>query len=120
MKGVRAKDLRGPYLDANGTRMDQGGGTPVIAGNKRWPGVGHNSAYTFDGRDYLVRNNEAAPRQLDANGTANPARTTSHQGNTSIEVGHSSSPRRDLAARSVSAQRGKPYRGAPARSHSSP
>jgi len=50
----RAQDPRGPYLDANGERMDKGGGTLVIAGNKRWPGVGHNSAYTFDGRDYFV------------------------------------------------------------------
>lgn len=50
----RAKDLRGPYLDANDERMDKGGGTPVVAGNKRWPGVGHNSVYTFDGQDYFV------------------------------------------------------------------
>ena len=50
----RAKDLRGPYLDANDERMDKGGGTLVIAGNPRWPGIGHNSVYTFDGRDYFV------------------------------------------------------------------
>ena len=30
------------------------GGSLVIEGNKDWPGVGHNSAYTFDGIDYLV------------------------------------------------------------------
>ena len=34
--------------------MDQGGGTIVVEGNAAWPGVGHNSAYTFDGTDYLV------------------------------------------------------------------
>ena len=34
--------------------MDQGGGSLVVEGNKDWPGVGHNSAYTFDGIDYLV------------------------------------------------------------------
>lgn len=50
----RARDLRGPYLDRNDVRMDKGGGTPVIAGNARWPGVGHNSVYTFDGRDYFI------------------------------------------------------------------
>jgi arabinan endo-1,5-alpha-L-arabinosidase len=50
----RARDLRGPYLDANDVRLDQGGGTPVIAGTPRWPGIGHNSVYSFDGRDYFV------------------------------------------------------------------
>jgi arabinan endo-1,5-alpha-L-arabinosidase len=34
--------------------MRIGGGTLVVAGNSRWPGVGHNAAYTFDGVDYLV------------------------------------------------------------------
>jgi arabinan endo-1,5-alpha-L-arabinosidase len=34
--------------------MLHGGGTPVLVGNEKWPGVGHNSAYTFDGTDYLV------------------------------------------------------------------
>lgn len=50
----RAEDIRGPYLDKEGKRMDQGGGTLLLAGNKTWPGVGHNSAYTFGGTDYLV------------------------------------------------------------------
>jgi arabinan endo-1,5-alpha-L-arabinosidase len=34
--------------------MAVGGGTILLAGNDRWPGVGHNSAYTLDGKDYLV------------------------------------------------------------------
>ena len=50
----RARDITGPYLDANDERMDKGGGTLVIAGNERWPGVGHNSVYSFDGHDYFV------------------------------------------------------------------
>lgn len=50
----RSENIRGPYIDKEGVRMDQGGGTLVIAGNDAWPGVGHNSAYTFDGKDYLV------------------------------------------------------------------
>jgi len=50
----RAGDVRGPYLDRNDERMDKGGGTLVIAGNARWPGIGHNSAYSIDGRDYFV------------------------------------------------------------------
>lgn len=50
----RAKDIRGPYMDKDGNRMDQGGGSLVIEGNKDWAGVGHNSAYTFDGTDYFI------------------------------------------------------------------
>lgn len=50
----RAKKVTGPYLDREGRDMAAGGGTPLIAGNQRWPGLGHNSAYTFDGHDYLV------------------------------------------------------------------
>jgi arabinan endo-1,5-alpha-L-arabinosidase len=50
----RSKTVSGPYLDKDGVELAQGGGTPLIAGNKRWPGLGHNSAYTFDGKDYLV------------------------------------------------------------------
>jgi arabinan endo-1,5-alpha-L-arabinosidase len=34
--------------------MTEGGGTLVLAGNDKWPGVGHNSAYTFDGKDYII------------------------------------------------------------------
>jgi arabinan endo-1,5-alpha-L-arabinosidase len=50
----RSKQVTGPYLDKNGVDMMKGGGSPVIAGNKDWKGLGHNSAYTFDGKDYLV------------------------------------------------------------------
>ncbi len=50
----RSTKIQGPYLDKDGVRMDQGGGSLVIEGNKDWPGVGHNSAYTFDGTDYMV------------------------------------------------------------------
>jgi arabinan endo-1,5-alpha-L-arabinosidase len=50
----RSRDVRGPYVDAKDVRLDKGGGTPVVAGNADWPGVGHNSVYTFDGRDWFV------------------------------------------------------------------
>ena len=50
----RSTDLKGPYLDKNGERLTEGGGTLVLAGNKDWPGRGGASAYTFDGKDYLV------------------------------------------------------------------
>lgn len=50
----RAKDVTGPYLDKDGQDMAKGGGTLVVKGNRNWVGLGHNSAYTFDGRDVLV------------------------------------------------------------------
>jgi len=30
------------------------GGSLVLEGDKNWFGVGHNGAYTFDGKDYLI------------------------------------------------------------------
>lgn len=50
----RSKNIEGPYLDKNGVDMNLGGGTLVITGNSNWVALGHNSAYTFDGIDYLV------------------------------------------------------------------
>ena len=50
----RAEKISGPYLDKENVRLDQGGGSLVLAGNESWPGVGHNSVYTFDGKDYRI------------------------------------------------------------------
>jgi arabinan endo-1,5-alpha-L-arabinosidase len=50
----RSKTVTGPYLDRDGTDLAKGGGTLVLQGNADWPGVGHNSTYTFAGKDYLV------------------------------------------------------------------
>lgn len=50
----RSKDVTGPYLDKEGKDLAEGGGTIIIEGNESWYGVGHNSAYRFDGKDYLV------------------------------------------------------------------
>jgi arabinan endo-1,5-alpha-L-arabinosidase len=50
----RSEKIQGPYVDKDGVRLDQGGGSLVLQGNASWPGVGHNSAYTFDGKDYLI------------------------------------------------------------------
>ncbi len=50
----RSKSVTGPYLDRDGKDMKLGGGSLVIAGNARWKGVGHNSAYTIGGRDLMV------------------------------------------------------------------
>jgi len=37
----RSSDIRGPYVDRNGVSLLEGGGTVVLSGNKRYPGVGH-------------------------------------------------------------------------------
>ncbi len=50
----KSEKVMGPYLDRRGRNMNFGGATPVLEGNKNWPGLGHNSVYTFDGTDYLV------------------------------------------------------------------
>ena len=50
----RAKDVKGPYLDADGTPLMQGGGTLVVGGNDRYPGAGHCAVVTKDGRDVML------------------------------------------------------------------
>ena len=50
----RSKQVSGPYLDRDGKDMAHGGGSLVIAGTSAWKGLGHNSAYTIDGKDLLV------------------------------------------------------------------
>jgi arabinan endo-1,5-alpha-L-arabinosidase len=50
----RSKSLKGPYLDKDGLRMDQGGGSVLLQGDARWYGVGHNAVVSFDGLDYLI------------------------------------------------------------------
>lgn len=50
----RSDKVQGPYHDAAGNRLDQGGGTLVLKGNERYPGVGHNSVYTIDGEDLML------------------------------------------------------------------
>jgi arabinan endo-1,5-alpha-L-arabinosidase len=50
----RAEIITGPYISKEGVPMQQGGGSLVVGGNKNWPGVGHGSVYTSDGKDYLV------------------------------------------------------------------
>ena len=50
----RAKDVRGPYVDKEGRNLAEGGGSLLLAGDARWAGLGSTSAYTFDGKDYLI------------------------------------------------------------------
>lgn len=50
----RSRDATGPYLDKEGKDMAKGGGTLLLGGDPAWPGLGHNSVYTFDGKDYMI------------------------------------------------------------------
>jgi arabinan endo-1,5-alpha-L-arabinosidase len=50
----RSENVTGPYLDRNDAKLTAGGGSLLLAGNKDWPGVGHNGVCTFEGKDYLV------------------------------------------------------------------
>lgn len=50
----RSKKVKGPYLDKDGVELQRGGGSILLKGNKEWHGVGHNSVYTFSGKDYIV------------------------------------------------------------------
>ncbi|WP_346858253.1 arabinan endo-1,5-alpha-L-arabinosidase [uncultured Draconibacterium sp.] len=65
----RSHRIQGPFLDKNGKDMATGGGNIVLQGDKNWHGVGHNSAYTFNSKDYLVfhgydANDEGRPKLL--------------------------------------------------------
>jgi arabinan endo-1,5-alpha-L-arabinosidase len=50
----RSKNVEGPYLDKEGKELRKGGGTLIVQGDKEWYGAGHNAAYTFDGKDYII------------------------------------------------------------------
>ncbi len=63
----RSKDVTGPYLDKDGQDLNRGGGTLVVKGNENWYGAGHNSTYTFNGKDYIFfhaydANDKGAPK----------------------------------------------------------
>jgi arabinan endo-1,5-alpha-L-arabinosidase len=50
----RSRNVLGPYLDARGRSMLQGGGTLVLAGNERWRGPGHNSVLSTEDGQWMV------------------------------------------------------------------
>lgn len=50
----RSKNVLGPYVDAEGKRLLDGGGTPVLASSPRWKGTGHNSVLQTPKGDYLL------------------------------------------------------------------
>lgn len=50
----RAKQIEGPYLDRDGVKMLEGGGTLLLEGDERWQGVGHNGVCEIDGVELLI------------------------------------------------------------------
>jgi arabinan endo-1,5-alpha-L-arabinosidase len=50
----RSENVDGPYVDKEGQKMTEGGGSVLLAGDKDWPGLGHNAVATFDKEDYLI------------------------------------------------------------------
>ncbi len=52
--GGRSKNVEGPYVDRYGKELRSGGGNIIVQGDKDWYGAGHNAAYSFDGKDYII------------------------------------------------------------------
>jgi len=50
----RATQVLGPYVDAGGRPMKEGGGTIVLSGDERWRGPGHNCVLTTDTGDWII------------------------------------------------------------------
>ena len=51
----RSRNIEGPYLDNRGIDMLNGGGLPVIEGNKKtFEAAGHCAAYTIDDNDVFI------------------------------------------------------------------
>ena len=51
----RSKMVDGPYVDRDGEDMREGGGTPVIAGDKKeFEALGHCAAYHYDDKDIFI------------------------------------------------------------------
>ena len=50
----RAKQVLGPYVDRNGRKLLDGGGTPVLQGDGRFRGPGHNAIIFSDDRAFNV------------------------------------------------------------------
>lgn len=50
----RSKKPQGPYLDKSGKPMEFGGGTLLYGPNEEYFGVGHSSAYEWDGQCYFI------------------------------------------------------------------
>ncbi|HYG24694.1 MAG TPA: arabinan endo-1,5-alpha-L-arabinosidase [Verrucomicrobiae bacterium] len=55
VKVGRSRKVTGPYVDRDGRRLADDGGTPVIeAQSEKWAGAGHQTFFSDKGKDYLV------------------------------------------------------------------
>ena len=50
----RSRNITGPYVDADGMKMLEGGGTPLLVGNDRWFGPGGESVLQQTDEDIIV------------------------------------------------------------------
>ena len=51
----RSRNIEGPYIDNRGIDMINGGGYPVIEGDKKtYEAAGHCAAYTIDDNDVFI------------------------------------------------------------------
>lgn len=51
----RSQNILGPFVDKEGKKMFDGGGTILLKGDDtKWAAVGHSAHYNFDGKDYVV------------------------------------------------------------------
>lgn len=50
----RAKQVEGPYIDRDGVKMLEGGGTILLEGDERWQGVGHNAVCEIDKTELII------------------------------------------------------------------
>jgi arabinan endo-1,5-alpha-L-arabinosidase len=61
----RSREATGPYVDADGRPMLEGGGTILLANSDRWRGPGHNGVITTDAGQWMVHHTYDL-RNLDA------------------------------------------------------
>lgn len=50
----RSRNIEGPYVDKEGNRLSQGGGTVIAEGNENWAAVGHSSHYNIEWKSYML------------------------------------------------------------------
>lgn len=56
----RSRTVNGPYLDRSGRDMSEGGGNLIAGPSEAYYGIGHCSAYEFDGQWYFIAHGYSA------------------------------------------------------------
>ncbi len=62
----RSESIEGPYVDKEGTKMEEGGGTLLYGPDDQYYGIGHSAAYEIDGKWLFI----CHAYDKDANGKA--------------------------------------------------